>query len=453
MKKKTSFTPGWRETPPSPGPYRSMFKWGDPNTWKHPNSGLYRVIKECFGLTDEDFSYYRNSGDKKVELSGQTAPGIPAEHVTYFTDLLGSENVSLDAYERVFYSYGKSMEEAKELREGRQHHIADAVLHPKSVKQVEQIVSYCSAFHIPLIPFGWGSTVNLGVSAPKGGVVLVLKTHLNKVVKVNEMNKTATVQAGISGSELEQALNHAAQLFGTRRNYTNGHFPQSFEYSSVGGWIVTCGAGQESSYYGDAIDLVLSQTWVTPKGTFTTDRFPASATGPKIDDLMKGSEGTFGILVEVVLKIFYHQPNTKYPFGYIFPSWEQAKEAVREISQGEFGLPGVFRLSDPEETGIGLKLYHIEGTALDTIMKVLGYKEGQRCLLLARSCGEQGFAKHVRRKAGRICRSHKGLPLTGYPVRKWDKSRYLDPYKREVSDDFVITIDTMETRLTWDSLE
>ncbi len=453
MSKRNKFKPEWRETPSKPGSYRSIFKWGDDATFKHPNSGLYRVMKEEFGLSDADFTSCKTTGDEKVLLSENQKTGIDTKHLDFFRKVLGEENVSTSDYDRVFYSYGKTVEEAKELREQKQHALVDVVLHPRSTEDVAAIISYCDEHRIPVIPFGWGSSVNLGVSAPKGGISLVLKTHMNKILQVNEMNKTATVQAGISGPAYESALNHAKELYGTKKNFTNGHFPQSFEYSTIGGWIVTCGAGQESTYFGDAIDLVVSQKWVTPRGIITTEHFIASATGPKINDIMKGNEGTYGILVEATMKIFYYMPHQKYPLAYIFSSWEKGKEAVREISQGEFGLPGVLRLSDPEETSIGLKLYNVEGTILDTLMSLFGYKEGKRCLMLARTNGERGFSKQVQRRAKKICRSHGGMTLTGYPVKKWEEGRYLDPYLREDLEDYGITIDTLETSVNWDDLE
>ena len=146
--------------------------------------------------------------------------------------------------------------------------------------------------------------------------------------------------------------------------------PQSFEYSTVGGWIVTLGAGQQSSYYGDVYDLVISQEYVTPSGTIKTLPYPATANGPKVKDIMIGSEGCFGVLVEATMKIFRYMPENRQYFAFIFPSWEDAVDAAREISQGEFGMPAVFRISDEEETHIGLKLYGIDGTILDTSWRV-----------------------------------------------------------------------------------
>lgn len=131
----------------------------------------------------------------------------------------------------------------------------------------------------------------LRLSSGRGGISLVVSTHMNKLLDVNELNQTARVQPGMFGPAYENALNQAPELFQTKHRYTCGHFPQSFEYSTVGGWIVTLGSGQASTYYGDAYDIVFSQEYITPAGTFKTLDFPATATGPKVNDIMKGSKG------------------------------------------------------------------------------------------------------------------------------------------------------------------
>ncbi|MBW2216987.1 MAG: FAD-binding oxidoreductase, partial [Deltaproteobacteria bacterium] len=147
---------------------------------------------------------------------------------------------------------------------------------------------------------------------------------------MNEANQTVTVQPGIMGPEYERILNNAPEIMKAKRKYTGGHFPQSFEHSSVGGWIVTLGSGQQSSYYGDIYDIVVSQEYVTPSGNFKTLDYPGTATGPKVNDIMKGNEGTFGVLVSATLKIFRHLPENRRRFGFIFPDWESAVSGSRE---------------------------------------------------------------------------------------------------------------------------
>lgn len=303
-----------------------------------------------------------------------------------------------------------------------------------------------------MVVYGGGSSVNFGLSAEKGGISLVLSTHMNKIVELNETNQTVTVEAGILGPQLENALNKASELYKSKHNFTCGHFPQSFEYSSVGGWIVTLGSGQQSSYYGDAADLVLAVEIITPAGTIKTLDFPATATGPKILDVVKGSEGVFGVVVEVTWKIFRYQPKNRQYFGFIFKNWKSAIEACREIAQGEFGMPAVFRISDAEETHHGLKLYGIEGTIFDKMMSWQGFKPGERCLFIATSDGAKSFTKNVKRQVKKISRQNGGMYLTSFPAKKWEPGRYKDPYLKEDLMDYGILIDTLETSVKWDNL-
>ena len=162
------------------------------------------------------------------------------------------------------------------------------------------------------------------------------------------------VDENMSGPVLEDTLNRAKELFGAKRAYTCGHFPQSFEYSSVGGWTVTRGAGQNSTYYGTISDIVLSQRYATPIGKIQTSHYPREATGPNLNQIMMGSEGTFGVLTEVTLRVFRYMPQNRRRFSYMFKNWDIAMKAAREMMQCECGFSSVFRLSDPEETSMQL---------------------------------------------------------------------------------------------------
>jgi len=447
---KKIIEPVWREKPPLGKSYRSIFKWGAPDEYKHPNHKLFKEIKKTFCLDDNYFSSEKNTGDQTVSF--KKAVKLKKDQILKLQKIAGKEYIELDEYSRLKYSTGKTVEEAINLRNAAVSTMSDIVIHPKSEKVISEIIKYCNAQKIPVYVYGGGSSVNFGLKASKGGVTLVMNTYMNKITELNELNQTVTVQAGIMGPVLEKALNDAPDKFKTRSRYTCGHFPQSFEYSSAGGWIVTLGSGQASSYYGDAGNLVQSQKYITPSGTFTTLNYPAAATGPKVNDIMKGNEGTFGVLVEITLKIFKYMPENRKRFGFIFPTFQDAIDAGREISQGEFGMPAVFRISDEEETHIGLKLYGIDGTILDKAMQFRGYKPMQRCLFLGSSEGEKHFTANVKKQVKKICRKHRGMYISGLPTRMWEPGRYKDPYLREDLQDYGILIDTLETGVRWDNL-
>ncbi len=449
-KDKGSFIPDWIETAPKEKSYRSIFKWGDPKGFKHPNKALYDFMKETLGLTDDDFQKRENEGHEKVVCHDPVK--LDVKHIEAIKAIVGPDNVTGDDYSRVKYSSGMTMIEVDMLRKKGNKSVADIVVHPRHKEDVQKIVTYCHDELIPIYAYGGGSSVNFGHMPVKGGISLVMKTHMNRIVRFNETDHTVRVQAGMMGPAFEDALNKAPENFSAQKRYTCGHFPQSFEYSSVGGWVLTLGSGQQSSYYGDAYDLVFSQEFVTPTGQIKTLDYAATATGPKLNDIMKGSEGSYGILTELTMKVFHYMPENQNDFAFIFSSWEDAVNATREVSQGEFGMPSVFRISDPEETTMGLKLYGVEGTILDKLIQMRGYKSGKRCLLIGHTEGEKGFSNHVKKKVKKVCKKYGAMYLTGYPLKNWRKGRYADPYMREDLQDYGIISDTVESGVTWANL-
>jgi alkyldihydroxyacetonephosphate synthase len=300
---------------------------------------------------------------------------------------------------------------------------------------------------------GAGTSVTRGVECMAGGVAIDLTTHMDRILRFNETAQTVTVQPGRYGPRLERALNRAPELFGAVRRYTCGHFPQSFEFSTVGGWAATRGAGQNSTYYGKIEDLVLSQEMVTPAGVIRTGDHPAAATGPDTDQILLGSEGAFGLLSEVTLRVFRLMPENQLRFSYLFPDWASALGAAREVMQGQSGFPSLFRLSDPEETEVALKLYGLDRPLLDGLLGTIGLRAGARCLLLGSTEGERGFARNLRRRIHGICRGAGALPATGLVARAWERGRFRDPYLRDDLQDFGILIDTLECAVAWDGLE
>ena len=449
MSKSKQFRPDWTEKAPSPGTFRSIAKYGDPHHFKHPSNAWVRMMKEEFRMSDADFSQKQDEGNAPVILKRPST--LKSEQIASLAAIVGKENIALDDYSRVKYSSAKTSEEILELRMGIIREVSDVVVHPRDKNDVKRIVQYCNKENIPITVFSGGSGCNFGCRPFKGGISLVMSTHMNKLLEVNELNQIALVQPGIFGPAYEEALNKAPERFGCKRRYTCGHFPQSFEYSTVGGWVITLGSGQASTYYGDAYDIVFSQEYVTPVGTFKTLDYPATATGPKVNDIMKGSEGTFGILVEVTMKIFRYTPENRARFSFMYPTWEAAVNASREIMQSEFGKPAIFRISDPEETDRGLKLYGMPGF-LEPILALRGFKPMKRCLSLGNVEGDKDYTRLVARKIKQIARRHGAMYLTGYAARKWEHTRYTEPYMREDLNDYGILIDTLEASVTWDNL-
>ncbi|RPI81513.1 MAG: FAD-binding oxidoreductase [Chloroflexi bacterium] len=451
-KANTSFIPPWYEGASPEGSYRSLFKWGDLAAFKHPNKGMYHLLKKTFNLSDNDFQKPENLGLDPLDI------GVPIRLdptvISRLQSIVGNENLTTETYDRIKASYGKGMLDALRLRFKIIENLPDAVLYPCSKEEVQAVVAFCQEQRIPVYPKGGGSSVTRGTEAVRGGICLDLSRRMNQVIGLNEVDQTITVQPGISGPELERIANNAPEILAAARRYTVGHFPQSFEFSTVGGWVVTRGAGQNSTYYGKIEDIVLSQEYVTPVGVLKTPKYPRAALGPDLNQLMVGSEGTFGVLTEVTLKLRRYMPENTLRFSYLFKTWDEARNACREIIQSEAGFPSVFRLSDPEETEVGMYMYGIYDSPAAGFLEKLGFQPMKRCLLVGSIDGARAFTQTVRKSVSQVCRGYRVFNLSPFQITKrWEHGRFRDPYMREDLQDFGILTDTLECAVRWDQMD
>ncbi len=421
--------------------YRHILKWGDKRE-EVVGHHMVTLIKEKFGLTDADFMEKYLPGTEEVKLKKPVQLN-PAQ-TEFLRSVSGDENVLTDDFHRVQYSCGKFFGELLDLRLNHVPDPPDAVVSPRTHDEVVKITGFCSEERIAIIPVGGQSSVTGALRAPQGGIALDLTKHINRILKINSINKTVTVQAGIYGPALEEELN--------RHGYTCGHFPQSFEYSTVGGWISARGAGQASTGYGKIEDMVVALKAVTPAGVIETRDFPRTAQGWDLFRLFAGAEGTLGVITEVTLHIFNHAPQNTTLAAFIFRSFEQAVETMRRMIQSEYGRPHMFRISDPEETDIAFRTSGFDGSFSDKFLKRLGFKTGSRCLMFVTVEGEKDYARFVMGKIKKSARAGKGMYIGAGPVRKWLAQRYSSAYLRDPLMDLGIMSDTLETAVTWENL-
>ena len=421
--------------------YRQILKWGDKRE-AEVGHHMVALIKEKFGLTDADFreKYLPGTGEAKVEKPSLLKPSQAA----FLKSVAGDENVLTDDFNRAKYSCGKFYGELLDLRMNRVPDPPDAIVSPRSHDDVRRIVEFCSEEKIPIVPAGGQSSVTGALRAPRGGIALDLTKHLSRVLKINSINKTVTVQSGVYGPALEEELN--------RQGYTCGHFPQSFEYSTVGGWVSARGAGQASTGYGKIEDMVVALKAVTPAGVIETKDYPRTAQGWDIFRLFAGAEGTLGVITEVTLRIFNFAPQNTAMAAFIFRSFEQAVEAMRRMIQSEYGRPHMFRISDPEETDIAFRTSGFEGTFSERVLVRLGFNAGSRCLMFVTVEGEKDYTRFVIGKIRTSARKGKGMYIGAGPVRKWLDQRYSSAYLRDPLMDMGIMSDTLETAVTWENL-
>ncbi|MDD5170213.1 MAG: FAD-binding oxidoreductase [Syntrophales bacterium] len=450
MSAKDEFNPNWCEKEAPAHSFRSLIKYGDPKGFKHPNQGMFHLLRDTFDMTDQDF---KNPSLCMEDFNIDVPVSMAQQQIDAIRNMVGDENIHTDSYSRTRVSYGGAMIDALRLRHNVVENLPDIVVDPRDRKDIEAIVKYCDDNRIPVHVAAGNSSVTRGKEAVKHGICLDMCVHMNKVLSIDEINQTVTVQPGIMGPELERMLNNAPETLKSKRRYTVGHFPQSFEHSAVGGWVVTRGAGQNSTYYGKIEDMVIAQEYVTPAGLFNTLVFPRSATGPDFDQIMIGSEGTFGILTSVTLRLCRYIPENRRRYAFLFKSWESALEACREVMQGEFGFPSVFRLSDPEETDVAMRMYHVHGTAADKFLWAMGYRPMKRCMLLGTADGDRNFTRLVEGKVKGICKKRGAFDLSIARITQaWEKSRFTDPFMREDLMDYGILIDTLECAVTWENL-
>jgi alkyldihydroxyacetonephosphate synthase len=338
--------------------------------------------------------------------------------------------------ERLQHARGQSLPDWAALSSGRVGCFPDAVAYPDNDGQVQELLKFASQIHARVIPYGGGTSV-VGHINPLGGdspVLTIDLSHLNRLTNLDETSRLATFGAGINGPELEKALN--------QQGYTLGHFPQSFEFSTLGGWIATRSTGQQSYYYGRIEDLFAGGHLETLLGPLDLPELPASAAGPDLRQVVLGSEGRLGIITRASVRI-RPAPEFEAFYGVFFHEWEAAIEAVRQIAQDKIPI-SMARLSNPQETETTLALAGKENLIrwADRGLRILGYGD-KRCLLVFGITCERRLAELIQGLTLDITRKYRGL-FSGTIIGKiWRKSRFLTPYLRNTLWERGYAIDTL----------
>lgn len=351
---------------------------------------------------------------------------LSAEALEALGRAAGGECLS-DGGERATHSLGKGYRDLVRMRRGEVPNPTDAVVYPQSEGQVAAVLDAARKRDIAVIPFGGGTSVVGGVEPEGEGPVVTLDLgRMNRVLRVDRVAHTALVEAGVLGPSLEAQLN--------AEGFTLGHFPQSFEFSSLGGWIATRSAGHNSTLYGKIEDRVQSARLLFPGGELTTPQVPAAAAGPDLAQLVTGSEGILGVITQATMRLSPVPAQSDYR-GYLFPSFEAGIEAAREIMQSEL-RPAILRLSDEAETEVNIAMQ--------------GGPEGVRAgLLIVGFAGEEDRVSTDWQRAEPILARQEGRSLGSGPGEAWERSRYELPYLRDTLLDHAILVDTLETATTW----
>jgi alkyldihydroxyacetonephosphate synthase len=390
-----------------------------------------------------------------VELSEIRLPPskLGAETLAQLRAACGQDAVLGGASERVARALGRSLPDLLRLRRGEVDRFPEAVVLPGDEGAVAAVLRIAAEQRLAVVPFGGGSSVVGGVEPLAGpgqvGALCLDTTRLDRLVGVDLESGTATFQAGIDGPGLEAAL--------AEHGLTLGHFPQSFEHSTLGGWIATRSVGQSSDGYGGIDDLVVAVRMVTPEGVIRTLPVPRSATGPDWNQIVLGSEGTLGVIVEATLRV-RPAPVASDLRGALFHSFAEGVAALSALRREGVGL-ALSRLSDGAETELSLLLRRDPARRHDPAAVALagaarlGWGAGRAALLYGAEGPDRRAVRAAVSRARAIARRHGALPLGRAPGRAFRRERFRTPYLRDWLLDHGVAVDTMETAFPWSRLE
>jgi alkyldihydroxyacetonephosphate synthase len=358
----------------------------------------------------------------------------------------GEQHVLEDRAARVGHAAGRSYPDLVRLRTGELAGAPDAVVVPGSTEQVKALLAACAEARVAVVPFGGGTSVVGGVDPFADGFPAVISLDLHRLdglLAVDRTSLTATFEGGLFGPEAERLL--AAE------GLTLGHFPQSFEFSTVGGWVATRSAGQASTGHGRIDELVEGLRLVAPTGEVMQRAVPATAAGPDLRELLVGSEGVLGVICEATLRV-RELPAARQYEGWSFRSFEEGCEALRVMEQAD-GSPDVVRLSDEHETRLSFALAST-GSATEragrAYLRMRGHEGG--CIAIAGFEGEADDVERRRLHSGALLRAGGGLRLGRRPGEAWLRGRYAGPYVRDALLDHGVFVETLETAATWSNL-
>jgi alkyldihydroxyacetonephosphate synthase len=401
-----------REGPHTPRPDQSWLGWGDPSQVPELPQG----IRDALGV---------RGAPPPVEID-LPDPRLP-DAVT--RELAGVCEIRSDRESRLRHARGKSTTDLLRMRSGDVSGVPDQVVFPATHDEVLAVLRICSESGIVVVPFGGGTSV-VGGLEPRADAFLALDTReMSELLELDEESRTARFGPGLRGPEAEALL--------AERGYTIGHFPQSFEYATLGGFAAARSSGQASAGYGRFDELVVAMEVATPAGTLSLGRAPRTATGPDLRQLLLGSEGAFGIITSVTVQV-RPTPQVRIYEGWRFASFQDGAAVVRRLAQ-DGPKPTVLRLSDEAETAIGLAQPGEIGSGSAGSLAIVGF---------------EGAAPEVEDRQAAVAQTLKqaGAEFVPGAGEGWVRDRYRGPYLRDALLDAGALADTLETATFWSSV-
>ena len=406
---------------------RRLGGWGFEGENFEPSPQLMQWLHDNVGapgpaLGDADLSI--------PQIRSRSLPSVPGEICT-------------DSGDRLFHARGQGLIDIIRLRSGTVPALPDAVVRPSTTDEVIGILNACKGSGVRIVPWGGGTSVTGGVNTPSGDqpVISLDLERMSGLIDFDPISGLAVFGPGTTGPQVESALGE--------HGFTLGHFPQSWELATVGGWAATRSSGQESLGYGRIEDMVAGMEIVAPAGLWRLPALPGSAAGPDLRQLVMGSEGRLGIITEATLRA-RPRPEHMAVQAYLVPDLDRGLEVIRQLTWNGLSL-SMLRLSDPPETqvamAIGLGASRFASLA-QRYLRFRGIKD-QACLVLVGANGSELEVADALEGARSILVVHKAVSLGRGPGRHWQRDRFRHPYLREALMERGWVTDTLETAVPW----
>ncbi|MFZ0904033.1 MAG: FAD-binding oxidoreductase [Mycobacterium sp.] len=403
--------------------------WGDPRDAKPLSEGISSLLKQALGLTDSPAAEFDAD---QVKLRPSALADV---HREAMAAIVGPDHCRVGDRDRLLHAGGKSTLDLLRRRDSGVQEAPDAVLLPGTDDEVAAILRYCSRHGIAVVPFGGGTSVVGGLDPIRGEFSAVVSLDLRRfdqLLGFDAVSGEAEFGAGVTGPRAEQLL--------AEHGFSLGHFPQSFEFASLGGFAATRSSGQDSAGYGRFDDMVRGLHVITPAGELDLGRAPESAAGPDLRQLLIGSEGVFGIITRVRVRVHPKPDVTRYE-AWSFPDFATGTAALRAVTQTGAG-PTVIRLSDEAETGVNLATTEAIGET-----QITG-----GCLAITVFEGTAAHADSRHAETRQLMADHGGTSLGEAPARVWEHGRYGAPYLRDSLLAAGALCETLETATDWSNI-
>jgi alkyldihydroxyacetonephosphate synthase len=397
-------------------------RWGDPAAAAPLPDATRGLVELALGVHDTP----------AVEDVSVPPSQLPADALAELTKLLGADNVITDDAVRRLRTRGKSTPDLLRARAGDLSDAPDVVVRPATHDEVASVIDLAVRRHLAVVPFGGGTSVVGGLVARRegyAGVVSLDLARMKGIRGVDTTSMTVVLEPGLRGPEAEALL--------AERGLTLGHYPQSFEFASIGGFAATRSSGQSSAGYGRFDSMVVGLTVATPQGALELGSAPATAAGPDLPQQVLGSEGAFGVVTSVRVRV-RRLPVEKVYEGWQFDSFSAGSDAMRELAQTGL-MPTVLRLSDEMETALNLASQDdVGGSGVTGCLMVVGHEGADPAQVSAR-----------RATVTAVLEGLGGTNLGEQRGADWAEGRFRAPYLRDSMLDVGVLVETLETATFW----